>query len=52
MNEKPSSANANPQAHDVAVFPETGCVSVKLTGEGYRKGAVMEYWEEVNVEQA
>ena len=42
----------NPQAHDVAVFPETGRVSVKLMGEGYRKGAAMEYWEGVNVERA
>lgn len=31
--------------HDVAVFPETGRVSVRLTGEGYRKSAVMDYWE-------
>ena len=30
---------------DVAVFPETGRVSVRLTGEGYRKSAVMDYWE-------
>jgi len=30
---------------DVAVFPETARVSVRLTGEGYRKSAVMDYWE-------
>lgn len=30
---------------DVAVFPETGRVGVKLMGEGYRKSATMEYWE-------
>jgi uncharacterized cupin superfamily protein/catechol 2,3-dioxygenase-like lactoylglutathione lyase family enzyme len=31
--------------HDVAVFPESGRVSVRLTAEGYRKSATMEYWE-------
>jgi uncharacterized cupin superfamily protein len=37
----------NPQPHDVAVFPESGRVSVKLTGESYRKSAKMDYWEGV-----
>jgi len=39
----------NPQPHDVAVFPETGRVSVKLVGEGYRKAATMAYWDDVDV---
>jgi len=39
----------NPQAHDVAVFPETGRVSVRLTGESYRKAHTMEYWEDVTL---
>ena len=38
----------NPHPHDVAVFPETGRVSVKLTGEGYRKSATMDYWEHID----
>jgi uncharacterized cupin superfamily protein len=38
----------NPQPADVAVHPETGRVSVKLMGEGYRKSAVMDYWEGVD----
>ncbi len=37
----------NPQPHDVVVFPETGRVGVRLTGEGYRKAHTMEYWEDV-----
>lgn len=37
----------NPQAHDVIVFPETARVSVKLTGESYRKSQPMDYWEGV-----
>jgi uncharacterized cupin superfamily protein len=36
----------NPQKHDVAVFPETGRVSVKLTGEGYH-GTPVGYWDGV-----
>jgi uncharacterized cupin superfamily protein len=40
----------NPQANDVAVFPDTGRVSVKLTGESYRKSASMDYWEGVDAE--
>ncbi len=35
----------NPQPHDVAVFTDSGRVSVKLTGEGYRKPATMAYWD-------
>src|SRR6266403_1587358 len=31
----------NPNRNDVAVFPETGRVSVKLMGEGYRRSATM-----------
>lgn len=38
----------NPQAHDVAVFPDSGRVSVKLMGEGYRQSAQMDYWEGVD----
>jgi len=41
----------NPHPHDVAVFPETGRVSVKLTGEAYRKSAPMDYWENVDAAQ-
>jgi hypothetical protein len=37
-----------PHPHDVAVFPETGRVSVKLTGEGYRRSATMDYWENID----
>ena len=33
--------------HDVIVYPDSGRVSVRLTGEGYRKADVMEYWEGV-----
>jgi uncharacterized cupin superfamily protein len=42
----------NTQPHDVAVFPDTGRVSVKLTGEGYRRSATMDYWEGVPTERA
>lgn len=31
--------------HDVIVYTDSGRVSVRLTGEGYRKSATMEYWE-------
>lgn len=41
----------NPQAHDVAVFPETDRVSVKLTGERYRRSPVPGYWDDVNVDR-
>jgi uncharacterized cupin superfamily protein len=38
----------NSHPHDVAVFPETGRVSVKLTGEAYRRSATMDYWENID----
>jgi uncharacterized cupin superfamily protein len=31
--------------HDVIVYTDSGRVSVRLTGEGYRKSATMDYWE-------
>lgn len=31
--------------NDVIVYTDSGRVSVRLTGEGYRKSATMEYWE-------
>ena len=31
--------------NDVIVYPESGRVSVRLTGEGYRKSATLDYWE-------
>ncbi|MES2073306.1 MAG: cupin domain-containing protein [Pseudomonadota bacterium] len=31
--------------NEVVVYPDSGRVGVRLTGEGYRKSAVMEYWE-------
>jgi uncharacterized cupin superfamily protein len=37
----------NPRKHDVAVFPETGRVSVKLTGESYRTTPTVGYWDGV-----
>jgi uncharacterized cupin superfamily protein len=37
----------NPQPNEVAVFPETGRIEVKLMGEGYRKSATLGYWEDV-----
>ncbi|HWW99536.1 cupin domain-containing protein [Collimonas sp.] len=39
----------NSHAGDVAVFPQSGRVDVKLMKEGYRKSAVIEYWEGVDV---
>ncbi len=33
--------------HDVIVYTDSGRVAVRLTGEGYRKSATMEYWEGV-----
>lgn len=30
---------------DVIVYPDSGRVNVRLTGEGYRKSATMDYWE-------
>lgn len=38
----------NPQPHDVMVHTDTGRVSVRLTGEGYRKSATMQYWDDVD----
>jgi uncharacterized cupin superfamily protein len=32
--------------HDVIVYPDSGRVGVRLTGEGYRKSATMDYWED------
>ncbi len=34
--------------NDVIVYPESGRVSVRLTGEGYRKSATMDYWEGID----
>lgn len=35
--------------HDVIVYPDTGRVGVRLTGEGYRQSATMEYWEGADI---
>lgn len=40
----------NPQPHDVAVHTETGRVSVKLMGEGFRQDAPLGYWDGVDVD--
>jgi len=37
----------NPQKHDVAFFPDTGRVHVKVAGESYHSSPTMEYWEGV-----
>jgi uncharacterized cupin superfamily protein len=37
----------NPHKHDVAVFPETGRVSVRLAGESYRTTPTVGYWDGV-----
>ncbi|NDP41938.1 MAG: cupin domain-containing protein [Aromatoleum sp.] len=42
----------NPHPNDVVVFPDTGRVSVRLTGKSYRTAATMEYWEGVDVDAA
>lgn len=34
--------------NDVIVYPESGRVSVRLTGEGYRKSATMDYWDGID----
>lgn len=34
--------------NDVIVYPESGRVSVRLTGEGYSGASVMEYWEGID----
>ena len=31
---------------DVIVYPDSGRVGVRLTGEGYRKSSTMEYWDD------
>jgi uncharacterized cupin superfamily protein len=41
----------NVQPHDVAVHTETGRVSVKAMSEGYRRPAVMSFWDEVDVDR-
>jgi uncharacterized cupin superfamily protein len=35
--------------NEVAVFPESGRVSVRVLGEGYRRSARMDYWEGVDI---
>jgi uncharacterized cupin superfamily protein len=40
----------NPHKHDVAVFPETGRVSVKLAGEAYRATPNPGYWDGVDAD--
>ena len=40
----------NPQPHDVAVFPDTGRVGIKLMAEGYRQAQSMAYWDGVDVD--
>ena len=37
----------NPQPHDVIVYTETGRISVRLTGEGYRQSQTLGYWDGV-----
>ncbi len=34
------------------MFPETGSVSVKLTGAAYRQSSTMDYWEGVTLDGA
>ena len=41
----------NPQPHDVAVFPDTGRVDVKLMRRGFRESATMNYWEGIDVDR-
>jgi len=41
----------NPQAHDVAVFPDTKRVDVKLMRRGYRDSATIDYWEGIDVDR-
>jgi uncharacterized cupin superfamily protein len=40
----------NPQKADVAVFPQTGRIDVKLLGTGYRQSATMDYWEGIKTD--
>ncbi len=37
----------NPRKNDVIVYPDTGRVRVKATGESYHTSPTMEYWEGV-----
>lgn len=39
-----------PQLHDVAVYPETGRVTVKLAGESYRTTPNPGYWDGIDVD--
>ena len=32
-------------AHEVVVYTDSGRVGVRLTGEGYRRSATMDYWQ-------
>jgi uncharacterized cupin superfamily protein len=38
----------NPQPNEVAVFPETGRVEVKLMREGYRQSETLGYWDGID----
>lgn len=38
----------NPHPHEVAVFPDTGRVEVKLMRAGYRQDATQGYWDGVD----
>jgi len=38
----------NTHPHEVAVFPETGRVDVKLMRQGYRGSATMDYWDGID----
>jgi len=38
----------NPQQNDVAVHTDTGRVTVKALGQGYRQSETMDYWEGVD----
>jgi uncharacterized cupin superfamily protein len=47
MEERAPGKQAYPAHYhiDVIVYTDSGRVGVRLTGEGYRKAATMEYWE-------
>jgi len=38
----------NTHPHEVAVFPQTGRVDVKLMRQGYRGSATMDYWDDID----
>lgn len=38
----------NPHPHEVAVFPDTGRVEVKLMRTGYRQDATLGYWDGID----